>query len=306
MMSSSLLKDRSITGFVLAAASILAAPAAAIPEAIVDPEVVRECANGEALVTLDGTGSTLGAGFSLLWTAPGIVFDDPTSATPTARFPLGETPVTLSVTETPATGPVLTDTATVLVIVEDTTPPAVSATPTPAILWPPNHRLETVDVEITVADACDPPDHVEVELLDVESSEPDDGTGDGHTTNDIQGAETGTDDRSFVVRAERAGPGPGRVYTASYRVTDGSGNTTQALAEIEVPHDQGSGSGSDPDDLEEAAQQAEAAAARAEADYEAAKAALAQAKADLALRKKIAQAARKEAQRLRRAANRAH
>ena len=108
------------------------------------------------------------------------------------------------------------------------------------------------------------------------------------------------------MRAERAGPGPGRVYTASYRVTDGSGNATQARAETLVPHDQGGGSGGDPDDLEEAAQQAEAAAARAEADYEAAKAALAQAKADLALRKKIAQAARKEAQRLRRAANRAH
>jgi hypothetical protein len=273
----------------------------------VDPEVVRECANGGAVVTLDGTGSTLGPGFTLLWTTPdpGIVFDDPASPTPTASFPLGETLVTLTVTETPATGPVLTDTAEVLVIVEDSAPPAVSATPTPDVLWPPNHRLETVEVEISVTDACDPPEDVEVELLEVESSEPDNGIGDGNTTDDIQGAQTGTDDRSFVVRAERAGPGPGRTYTATYRVTDGSGNATQALAEIEVPHDQGGGSGGDPGDLEEAAQQAEAAAAQAESDYQAAKATLAQAKADLALRKKIAQAARKEAQRLRRAANRA-
>ena len=304
-MSSSSSNLRPNAGFALLAACVLAAPAAAVPDAVVDPEVIRECANGEAVVTLDGTGSTLGPGFTLLWSASGIVFDDPMSPTPTASFPLGETLVTLTVTETPATGPVLTDAAGVLVIVEDSAPPAVSATPTPDVLWPPNHRLETVEVEIRVADACDPPEHMEVELLDVESSEPDNGIGDGNTTNDIQSAETGTDDRSFAVRAERAGPGPGRTYTATYRVTDGSGNATQVLAEIEVPHDQGGGHGGDPGDLEEAAQQAEVAAAQAEADVQAAQAALAQAKADLALRKKIAQAARKEAQRLRRAADRA-
>jgi hypothetical protein len=303
MLSSSLSKPRSIMGFVLGSVSILATPSTAVPTADPGEPVVVECANGEALVTLDGTGSTLGPGFTLLWTAPGIVFDDPTSPTPTAHFPVGETTVTLTVTETLSPDPPAE--GSVVVTVEDTTPPAVSATPTPAFLWPPNHRLETVEVEILVADACDPPEHVAVELLDVESSEPDDGNGDGHTTNDVQGAETGTDDRSFVVRAERAGPGPGRVYTATYRVTDGSGNATEALAETRVPHDQGGGSGGDPSDLEEAAQQAEAAAARAQADYQAAKAALAQAKADLALLKKTAQTARKEAQRLRRAADRA-
>jgi hypothetical protein len=305
MMSSSLPRLGTTIGFSLVASLLLAAPAAAAPDANAGLDVLVECANGGAVATLDGTASTLGPTFTLLWTAPGIVFDDPTSPTPMASFPLGATPVTLTVTETPATGPVLTESDEVLVVVEDTTPPAVSATPTPGVLWPPNHRLETVDVEITIRDACDPPEDVDVELLDVESNEPDDGIGDGNTTNDIQGADTGTDDRSFAVRAERAGPGSGRVYTATYRVTDGSGNPTQVLAEIEVPHDQGGGGGGHPGDLEQAAQQAEAAAAQADADYQAARTALAQAKADLALRKKLAQAARKEAQRLRRAADRA-
>ena len=90
---------------------------------------------------------------------------------------------------------------------------------------------------MVATDACDPsPDFV---LDSVTSSEPDNGTGDGDTVDDIQGADTGTDDREFQLRAERAGNGSGRVYTAIGTVTDESGNTTHGLAQIVVPHDQG-------------------------------------------------------------------
>ena len=41
------------------------------------------------------------------------------------------------------------------------------------------------------------------------------------------------------MRAERAGPLNGRVYTVVYRVTDQSGNESMATAHATVPHDQG-------------------------------------------------------------------
>jgi hypothetical protein len=64
-----------------------------------------------------------------------------------------------------------------------------------------------------------------------------DSRADGNTTNDIQGADLGTDDREFGVRAERSGRGDGRTYTVVYEAEDGSGNKTLAQATIFVPHD---------------------------------------------------------------------
>ena len=92
----------------------------------------------------------------------------------------------------------------------------------PFYLWPPNHSMHEVEVRVRVRDRCSGEDDLEVELVDVlESNEPDNGTGDGNTTNDIQGADIGSDDRDVMLRAERAGNGNGRVYTLTYRVTDG-------------------------------------------------------------------------------------
>ena len=86
---------------------------------------------------------------------------------------------------------------------------------------------------IEVADACDT--GPSVALTSIVSNEPDNGTGDGDTANDIQGAVVGTDDRSFFVRAERAGSNGGRVYTVTYEVTDALNNTSEAVASVTVP-----------------------------------------------------------------------
>ena len=128
------------------------------------------------------------------------------------------------------------DTDTVTVTVIDTLPPAVTLVMSPSRLWPPNHKMKTVQALLTIAD-CDP--NTTVELVSVSSNEPDNGLGDGDTTGDIAGATLGTDDRSVQVRAERSGTGTGRIYTFVYRVTDGSGNATEASAAVTVPHDQG-------------------------------------------------------------------
>jgi hypothetical protein len=105
------------------------------------------------------------------------------------------------------------------------------------ILWPPNHKLHEVELDLMVMDNCDP--DPQVTLTSVQSSEPDNDTGDGNTVDDIQGEEIGTDDRVVLLRAERKGNGPGRTYAATYDVVDASGNATTGQVDVLVPHDQG-------------------------------------------------------------------
>ncbi len=294
------------------------------PVAVAGPPQTLECTgNQTAATSLDGTGSSDPDADPLTfsWSAPGIVFDDPASRTPSATFPLGQTvaslvvndgyedsePDTVTITVQDTTPPVflscpqpvvvecqsnlqalvalppasatdschgtaaianshtsggpdasgsyglgvtvVTFTATdgsgnqatceTTVTVVDTTSPTISAAPTPDLLWPPNHRMSTVRFDVIATDACDPaPAWV---LMPPVSSEPDDaqGGGDGHTTDDIQDASTGTSDTEILLRAERDGNGSGRTYTVGYRVTDVSGNTTSTTAEVFVPHDMG-------------------------------------------------------------------
>ena len=226
---------------------LAAAPAAAqVVVADAGDDLHIECtADGGAQATLDGLGSTVDGASAALdpntsfsWTAPGITFVDPTSPTPSATFPLGTTTVTLTVAHTdPTTLAVVSSQDTVDVVVADTTPPTLSLIPSPAVLWPPNHKLRSIELVVVATDVCDPsPDFV---LESVTSSEPDNGTGDGDTTNDIQGVNAGTDDRSFSLRSERAGNGSGRIYTVIGNVTDASGNATDGTAQVVVPHDMG-------------------------------------------------------------------
>jgi len=123
------------------------------------------------------------------------------------------------------------------VTVTDTTPPTLVLVPDPAVLWPPNHKLSEVEVVVVATDACDL--EPTVTLTSISSDEPDNGLGDGDTVDDIQQADVGTDDREFLLRAERSGTGSGRTYSALYTAEDASGNATSGLASILVPHDQG-------------------------------------------------------------------
>ena len=116
----------------------------------------------------------------------------------------------------------------------DTTPPTLSLSLSPDVINANHHKMVAIMAMIEVDDACDPM----VTLLSITSSDPDNGTGDADTPNDIQDANVGTDDRSFSVRAERAGNGGDRVYTATYEASDALGNTTEASATVTVPHDQ--------------------------------------------------------------------
>jgi cysteine-rich repeat protein len=124
------------------------------------------------------------------------------------------------------------------VTVVDETPPTISLSVSPDLLWPPNHRMVEVNANVVAVDTCG---SVAVTLDHVISSELDneDGVGDGNTVDDIQGTEPGTNDTVFGLRAERAGTGDGRFYTVTYSATDAGGNVTTASAAVSVPHDRG-------------------------------------------------------------------
>jgi len=153
-------------------------------------------------------------------------------------YPFGSTNVTFTATDASSNQ----SQCTVAVQVRDTQPPTLSVLTEPSVLWPPNHDLVPVGTSFIAQDLCDS-SAVRVELVSVTSSEPDDAAGpqDGATAQDIQQAAIGTADASVLLRSEREGKGPGRVYELIYRATDGAGNTTTASGVVTVPHDQGQG-----------------------------------------------------------------
>ena len=113
----------------------------------------------------------------------------------------------------------------------DATAPTLSASASPDLLWPPNHKYVTVQAATLVSDDRDP--SPTVELVSVTSNEPDNAPGDedGNTTEDI----VIVDDDTFHLRAERSEDGSGRIYTITYLATDACGNVTQATATVRVP-----------------------------------------------------------------------
>jgi HYR domain-containing protein len=147
-------------------------------------------------------------------------------------FALGDTTVIWTATDD--SGNVGSATQTVHIV--DTTPPDLTVTLSPAVLWPPDHKLVPITASITVRDTCDP--NPIVRLISIKSSEADNGLGDGDQPEDIQGAALGTDDRAFLLRSERSGLGSGRVYTVTYEASDHSGNTTRREATVTVPKHQ--------------------------------------------------------------------
>ena len=96
-----------------------------------------------------------------------------------------------------------------------------------------------INVDIEVSDIIDP--DPQVKLLSIISNEADNSKGDGSTNNDIQGADYGTDDRNFYLRAERSGKGEGRIYAIIYSAADFSGNVSFDTAFVKVEHDKGKG-----------------------------------------------------------------
>ena len=204
-------------------------------------------------MTLDGTGSTdpdAGDILSYQWSAVDVTFDDATSATPSAHFPLGSTTVNLTVVDQCGAE----STSNVLIIIEDNTAPQIQAAVVDnASLWPPNHQMIPIALDFLVSDECtDPADLILV--CTVESNEADDANGDGSSSGDVDGQDghthpvtlelnydsaTGRWMGDFALRAERNGGNQGRKYSIRCMAADPSGNMTYATVCVTVPKSRG-------------------------------------------------------------------
>jgi hypothetical protein len=200
------------------------------PVAVIRPESPIECTGpSEAAVVLDGALSTdVDDDIERFeWRVDGedVGF---TEVLPYV-LPLGESFVELTVFDSLSAFDKEEQTLEVV----DTTAPTLTLSLSATELSPPNHKLRTITANITTSDVCDAA--ASVKLVSITSNEPDNGLGDGDVPFDIQNAAFGTDDRSFALRSERGGGGNNRVYTVTYEVTDGSGNTTVQQATVTVP-----------------------------------------------------------------------
>ncbi len=202
------------------------------PNIVCPSDVTVECSDHCGVPDNDPQLAAFFAGVSATDTCdPTLTFSNDAPAC----FPEGETTVTFTATDSDGNA----SSCTAKVTVEDTTPPVIDVVLSRDVLWPPNHKLAEVCAEVTVTDICD--DDPTFVLTSIVSDEPDNGNGDGNTTNDIQDADFGTPDICFDLRSERQGGGDGRKYTIVYRASDHSGNTADATVCVRVPHDQGAG-----------------------------------------------------------------
>jgi hypothetical protein len=113
--------------------------------------------------------------------------------------------------------------------------PTISVSLSPNLLWPPNHTMQNIAASVTTTGTCTP---LTVTLESLVSDEADNGEDDGNTVNDIDNYTLGTNDQAWRARAERSGVGDGRVYTATYKVTDALGNESSTTATVTVPLNQ--------------------------------------------------------------------
>jgi hypothetical protein len=219
-------------------------------------QIMVECASHDGtLVQLHGTATDPDdTSLNYHWDVSdlAVILDDPDSTDPSGLFPVGVTMATLTVTDGRG-GLCICD---VIITVVDSIPPEVECTSDLAMMWPPNHKMWTVELVVLATDACSDPSLIDPLTVTVRSSEPDDasGAGDGQTTGDVNGSDgftapvditplmifdnaTQTYTTTLQLRAERDGTGSGRKYTIDVAARDSHGNVGKASCCIVVPHD---------------------------------------------------------------------
>jgi len=188
-----------------------------------------------SIVTLDGTASQDPDGDAITYSwsqvsGPPATLSDATSPTPSFTTPLvGPGGEALTFRLTVNDGSLTSERDEVVITVQNLNdPPACGlAQASPAILWPPNHKM--VSISITgVSDSNSDP--VTITTTAVTQDEPVNGLGDGDTAPDavIQGSTT-------LLRAERAGSGNGRVYRVRFTADDGQGGVCSGAVTVGVP-----------------------------------------------------------------------
>lgn len=135
---------------------------------------------------------------------------------------------TITLTVTDGRGAVATD--TVEIFVSDIDPPTIAgATATPDALGPPNHQMVPVSVAVSVVHGCEA--YTTCSVVEVSSSDPVNGLGDGDTSPDWEI----TGPLSLLLRAERGALGGERTYTVTLQCVDGSGLASRTSVAVTVP-----------------------------------------------------------------------
>lgn len=111
------------------------------------------------------------------------------------------------------------------------TPPDITGTSVSGDLWPPNHKMRTIALDVQGTNLAG------WAITGAWSSEADNGTGDGDTAGDV-GA-IAADGHSISLRAERAGGSSGRTYTIQIMAWSPSGGIAYTYPVAVAPHDMG-------------------------------------------------------------------
>jgi len=107
----------------------------------------------------------------------------------------------------------------------DTTPPTLTCSVTPNVIWPANGEFVTVNATVNLSAAVSGP--ASFTLVAVTSSDP-------SRAENVQGWTIGTPDVVGQVRAAPPGRGIRQVYTLTYRGEDVAGNAALCSAQVTV------------------------------------------------------------------------
>jgi len=113
-------------------------------------------------------------------------------------------------------------------------PDCSSAVPSITEIWPPNHKMASVNI-LGVTDPDGDP--ISIVITHITQDDPVNGLGDAHTSPDA----TGVGASAAQVRAERAetpnAVADGRMYHIHFEANDGKGGVCSGLVNVGVPHD---------------------------------------------------------------------
>jgi hypothetical protein len=111
----------------------------------------------------------------------------------------------------------------------DTTPPTLSVTMTPSVLWPPNQKMVEVVPAFDARDDRDPAPAVRLRWIDTHEDD---------SLMPNPSPDVRVEDGRIFLLATRYGKAKGRTYTLTFVVEDRAGNEATATATVRVPHDQ--------------------------------------------------------------------
>lgn len=197
-----------------------------------------------------------------LWSLPegsAASFATPeTAAVVTGSFPVGDTLVSVAVTDEAGISTI----CELLISVTLPLPPAISCEVDPERMWPPNHRMRRVVVTARASSGAVASLSELIASCHVTSDEPDSegspGPGKGRNhSGDVNGEDGFSGDpvpvnfaydaasdvfeASFWLRSERLGSGDGRSYEITCTVEDPFGQKGEATCVVFVPHDRRDG-----------------------------------------------------------------